>query len=192
LYRLSHHYDKCSKRKQEAFKYSVKASDRYISLGAYEDGLIYAQKAFTIITKKNTTTDQLEFTDVTTNEYYKLIHVVECALRDMTTPIRRKSRKVAYRNLKQKAADPMYHGYQELEWALEKSLQEFIEKSKVGSTKSRKRRSEEEDADRRYSLDDGAPDWQPSYAGSIKSSVKSKPKPSNKTEPPVKSLCIIC
>lgn len=177
------------RHKREAFKYSVKAADRFVFMGSYRDALMFSRKSYHILTKRDETTDKYEFPDLAPRDFEKLINVVECALRDMAPPLRRSSMKLAYRGLRQKASDRIYQGFQELELELERDVKDFISTFKVNTNHSMKTRSKNDDAfSQKYAVDDvDTYDWEPSYA------VQRVNKPVyHGSRADMKSQCIIC
>lgn len=164
---LSHHYGKSLRRKQESFKYSVKAADQYVFAAAYGEALLYAKKALEIITKKDDT-DKLEYLGLTENEFKKIVKVVNCALRDMASgSMQEASRKFMFRSLRQKVKDEVYQGFLDLELELEVSMRNFVVEDKIISRRSIsvKKKKGDEDSSRRYGPDgENINEWQPSYA----------------------------
>ena len=176
-FRLSHHYGKSNRHKREAFKYSVKAADRFVYMGSYGDALIYSRKAFHMLTKRDESTDRHEFPDLTAKDFEKVIKVVECAMKDMAPPLRRSSMRLAYRSLRKKASDRIFQGFQELELDLERGLKDFMSAAKQTAGQSAKAKAKADDAaNQKYSVGDvDTYDWEPSYATQHLNKPKEQP-----------------
>jgi hypothetical protein len=153
-------------RQQEAFKYSVKAADNFIANESYLEALGYARIAFEIITKIDTTTDKLDFEDLTQNEYDKLFKVISCALSEMSGgQIGRSAKKFAFRKFNKRSADATYQGFLELELELEVSMLSFLEGQRRAASSSKKKKRLEEEKNRRYAPGGGQlNDWEPSFS----------------------------
>lgn len=178
--RLSHHYAKSKARMANAFKYSVKASDLFILGRYYAEGLVHLEKSLEIITKKDITTDQREFEDVSEHVFHRVFEVIDCALMDMSdNSVNLKAyKRFLFRSLNRRNPDSVYQGYLDLQLEAEKGLKEYMDDRKRLNSSSKKRKQLDESLS--GPRDDKTLSWRASYTNA-KGTLKLKPKPQRKT-----------
>lgn len=173
--------------------YSVKAADFYIFSDSFQESLRYCRKAFEVLTKKDSTTDMLEYGNVSEIEYKKVLKVVRSALAAMADgmTLQAASQRLVFRVFNKKTADHLTQGFLDLEVELEASLRVFRKERQLRrSIVNNRKNGEAEDVQAIHKSntekEDAHSDWDASLAEQrVKKNKKWVQQSTSSSSPPV-------